>query len=55
MSKNGRAFYGVRQQKDRVRYVKRSKPIEAIKDIKTNEGKITVFNPYSELYWEREN
>jgi len=28
---------------------------EAINDIKTNEGKITIFNPYNELYWEKAN
>ena len=55
MSKNGRAFYGVEQQLDRVRYVKRSKSIKPIKDIKTDLGKITVFNPYAELYWEKAN
>ncbi|MDC3090647.1 dihydroorotase [Paracoccaceae bacterium] len=55
MSKNGRAFYGVGQQLDRVRYVKRSKSISTIKDIKTDVGKITVFNPYADLYWERAN
>ena len=55
MCENGRAFYGIKQQKDRIRYVRRSKSIEAIKDIKTNEGKITVFNPYNDIYWEREN
>ena len=55
MSRNGRAFYGLRQHKDRVRYVKRSKSIEVIKDIKTSDGKITVFNPYGEIYWEKEN
>ena len=55
MSQNGRMFYGISQQKDRIRYVKRSESIEMIKDIKTNEGKIIVFNPYKELYWEKEN
>jgi dihydroorotase len=54
-SRNGRAFYGLRQHKDRVRYVKRSKSIEVIKDIKTSDGKMTVFNPYGEIYWEKEN
>ena len=53
ISKNGRAFYGIRQNEDKVQYVKRSNPIKIIKDIKTNEGKITVFNPHSELYWEK--
>ena len=55
VSKNGRAFYGLRQHKDRVRYVKRTKSLEVIKDIKTSEGKMTVFNPYGEIYWEKEN
>ena len=55
ISKNGRAFYGIRQNEDKVQYVKRSNPIKAIKVIKTNEGKITVFNPYSKLYWEKAN
>ena len=55
MSKNGRAFYGLEQQLDRVRYVKRSKSINTIKNIKTDIGRITVFNPYNELYWERIN
>ena len=55
VSTNGRAFYGLRQHKDRVRYVKRSKSIEVIKDIKTSDGKITVFNPYRKIYWEKEN
>ena len=55
MSKNGRAFYGLEQQQDWVRYVKRSKSINTIKDIKTDKGKITVFNPYNELYWQRIN
>ena len=55
ISTNGRAFYGIRQNEDRVQYIKRSNPIKAIKDIKTNEGKITIFNPYSELYWEKAN
>ena len=54
VSRNGRAFYGLRQHKDRVRYVKRPKSIEVIKDVKTSDGKITVFNPYSEIYWEKE-
>ena len=26
-----------------------------IKDIKTSEGKITVFNPHGKIYWEKEN
>ncbi len=55
VSKNGRAFYGLKQHKDRVRYVKRTKSLEVIKDIKTSDGKITVFNPYGEIYWEKEN
>ena len=55
ISKNGRAFYGIRQNEDKVQYVKRSNPIKAIKVIKTNEGKISVFNPYSKLYWEKAN
>ena len=55
ISKNGRAFYGIEKNEDKVQYVKRSNPIKAIKDIKTNEGKITVFNPYSKLYWEKAN
>ncbi len=55
VSKNGRAFYGLRQHKDRVRYVKRPKSIEVIKDIKTSDGKIKVFNPFNEIYWEKEN
>ena len=45
MSKNGRAFYGLEQQQDRVRYVKRSKSINTIKNIKTDTGKITVLTP----------
>ena len=53
MSKNGRAFYGLEQQLDKVRYVKRSKSIKTIKDIKTDVGRITVFNPYNGLYWHR--
>ena len=53
MSKNGRAFYGIAQQLDRVRYVKRSKSTNTIKAIKTDKGKITVFNPYTELFWEK--
>ncbi len=55
MSRNGREFYCIGKQKDKIRYIKRSKSIEVIQNIKTNEGKITVFNPYGELYWEREN
>ena len=55
ISKNGRAFYGLKQQVDRVKYVKRSKSISTIKNIKTDIGRITVFNPYNELYWERIN
>ena len=55
MSKNGRGFYGLEQQQDRVRYVKRSRSVNTIKNIKTDAGKITVFNPYNELYWERIN
>ena len=55
MSKNGRAFYGVAQQLDRVRYVKRSKSTNTIKYVKTDKGKITVFNPYTELFWEKVN
>ena len=55
ISKNGRVFYDINRQKERVRYIKRSYPIEAIKIIRTNEGEIKVFNPYKELYWEREN
>ncbi len=55
ISRNGRAFYGLNQHNERVRYVKRSNPVDAIKNIKTNQGEITVFNPYDELYWEKEN
>ena len=54
ISKTGRVFYNINKQKDRVRYVKRSSPIAAIKCIKTNDGEIKVFNPYKDLYWERE-
>ena len=54
-SKNGRAFYGLEQQLDRVQYVKRPKSVNTIKDIKTDVGKIAVFNPYTELYWEKAN
>ena len=52
MSKNGRAFYGVEQQLNRVRYVKTCKSINTIKKLKTDIGEITVFNPYTELNWE---
>ena len=55
ISKNGRVFYSIDEQKERVRYIKRANPIDSIKYVKTNEGEITVFNPYKELYWEREN
>ncbi len=55
VSKNGRGFYGLEQQQDRVRYVKRSRSVNTIKHIKTDAGKITVFNPYTDLYWERAN
>ncbi len=55
VSQNGRAFYGISQQKDRIRYVKSSKAIKVIKDIKTDEGKITIFNPFSEVYWAKQN
>ena len=55
ISTNGREFYGMKQQEDRVQYIKRSKSIDTIQDIETIEGKITVFNPYTELYWERVN
>ncbi len=55
MSVNGRAFYGLRQHTARVRYVKRSKPIDVVKNIKTSAGRITVFNPFSEIYWEKED
>ena len=55
MSKNGRAFYGIRQQKDIVRYIKRSTPVNSIKNIETSEGKITVFNPFNKIYWELAN
>ena len=54
-SKNGRAFYGIGQSEDKALYVKRSKPIDAINNINTNEGKISVFNPFKELYWEKVN
>ncbi len=55
ISKNGRVFYDINEQKERVRYVKRANPIDVIKYIKTNEGNIRVFNPYKELRWERES
>ena len=55
MSRNGRVFYGLNQHNERVRYVKRSKSVDVIKKIKTNQGNITVFNPYNQLYWEKEN
>ena len=55
ISKNGRVFYSIDEQKERVRYIKRANPIDSIKYVKTNEGEIKVFNPYKELYWEREN
>tara|TARA_B100001115_G_scaffold32366_1_gene23926 strand:- start:56 stop:883 length:828 start_codon:yes stop_codon:yes gene_type:complete len=55
VSRNGRVFYGLNQHNERVRYVKRSKSVDVIKNIETNQGKITVFNPYNELYWEKEN
>ena len=55
MSRNGRVFYGLNQHNERVRYVKRFNSVDVIKNIKTNQGKITVFNPCNELYWEKEN
>ena len=54
MSRNGRIFYGLNQHNERVRYVKRSKSVNVIKHIKTNQGEIAVFNPYNKLYWEKE-
>ena len=54
MSRNGRIFYGLNQHNERVRYVKRSKSVNVIKNIKTNQGEIAVFNPYNKLYWEKE-
>ena len=54
MSRNGRIFYGLNQHNERVRYVKRSKSVNVIKYIKTNQGEIAVFNPYNKLYWEKE-
>ena len=54
ISRNGRAFYGVKHQKEVVRYIKRSASIDSIKNIETDEGKINVFNPYGKLYWEKE-
>jgi dihydroorotase len=53
-SRNGRIFYGLNQHNERVRYVKRSKSVNVIKNIKTNQGEIAVFNPYNKLYWEKE-
>ena len=55
MSKNGRIFYGVGQQTERVKYVKSSKSIDVIKEIKTDAGEIKVFNPYDEVYWQKKN
>ncbi len=55
MSKNGRAFYGIEKQEERVHYVRRSKPVNTIKKVRTNEGEITVFDPNQKLYWERAN
>ena len=55
ISKNGRKFYNVKQQKDTVRYVKKHQSIDAIDYVKTKEGKISVFNPYNKIYWEKEN
>ena len=55
ISTNGRDFYGMKQQEERVQYIKRSKSINTIKDIETIEGKITVFNPCNNLYWEKAN
>ena len=54
ISINGRIFYGLNQHNERVRYVKRSKSVNVIKNIKTNQGEIAVFNPYNKLYWEKE-
>lgn len=54
-SKNGRVFYNVEKQVERIRYIRRSNPIDVIKHIKTNEGEIKVFNPYNELHWEQGN
>ena len=54
MSRNGRVFYGLNQHNEKVRYVKRAKSVDVIKNIKTNQGNITVFNPYNDLYWEKE-
>ena len=53
ISKNGRKFYGMKQQKERVRYIKKFKSIDTIEDITTIEGRISVFNPYKKLYWEK--
>ena len=53
MSRNGRVFYGLNQHNERVRYVKRSNSVDVITYIKTDQGKITVFNPCNELYWEK--
>ena len=55
ISKSGRAFYGIRQHQDTVRYIKRQTPVYPIKNIQTNEGKITVFNPFNDIYWEPAN
>ncbi len=50
-SLNGPAFYGLPVNEDTITLIRESQPVEYPKQIDTEQGPVTVFNPNSDLYW----
>jgi len=51
-SNNGPAFYGLPKNKEIIKLVKRSEPIDMPEFIEAEDEKIKVFDPEFELYWQ---
>jgi dihydroorotase len=52
VSVRGAAWHGLAPNSETVTLVRRDKPVEALRQIETGAGPVTVFDPMFELYWE---
>ena len=52
LSLHGAEFYGMPHNKERLTLKKTDIPLQMPENLETKEGKITIFDPFMEVYWQ---
>ena len=52
LSLHGAEFYGMPHNKERLTLKKTDIPLQMPENLETKEGKITIFDPLMEVYWQ---